>query len=82
MQAQQAKEPPLNDRLCEECTDNLTGEEYHLIMKCKKENETREKLMKGVLSISPGFQQLNEMERFTFLMKCNDAVLLMLTQHV
>lgn len=64
----------LEERVCINCNHgNVIEDEYHFLMNCNKYSECRDTLFNHVESICPAFNDLNDQEKFSFLMNGNDG---------
>ena len=69
------KKIPPDERLCKTC--NAVEDEYHLIMNCKTHDKERSELLDKVNETFPDFPNIDDKEKFLFLMSCNDYELYM-----
>ena len=65
---------PLESRLCHKC--NVVDDEQHFVTKCLLNNDERVKFYTDIYSLHSSFSNLNDNEKFIFLMKCNDSYIL------
>ena len=61
-----------NQRLCPFC-DNKIENEQHFVTKCPTYNVLRQKLFHDITESNNEFNELNEYEKFCFLLKAQDA---------
>ena len=67
------KKIPVTERFCELCTEREIGDEYHLMMTCRKFDNLRNNLFQEITGVFPAFEQMEYMNKFIFIMQCNDA---------
>ena len=63
----------IHERFCELCTEREIGDEYHLMMTCRKFDNLRNNLFQEITGVFPAFEQMECMNKFIFIMQCNDA---------
>ena len=61
-----------NQRLCPFC-DNKIENEQHFVIECPTYNVLRQKLFYDITESNNEFNELNEYEKFCFLLKAQDA---------
>ncbi len=62
----------MNRRLCKNCNMGEIEDEEHAIMTCPKYELYRKIMLNTLTEASPYFENLNEHEKFIFIMQCQD----------
>ena len=69
---------PLTERKCDYCIEKYIEDEFHFVFKCSFYSELRAPFFEQCLNINPEFENLDEIERFRFVLSnediTNDAV--------
>ena len=59
-------------RSCKNCDMQKIEDEEHVLMLCLKYQRPRQHMLDSLIDTFPGLNDLNDTERFTFIMKCCD----------
>ena len=64
---------PLDQRICTHCIDNKIEDEFHFICECNLYHEEREKFYDDIVNIIPCFCNLDNFDKFKYLMNCSET---------
>ena len=63
---------PLNDRKCKMCNQNEVETEFHFVMNCQLYIDLRENILCHYKAMSTNFENLSEIDKFSFIMRTGD----------
>ena len=69
---EKGKKNEKDKRLCKNCDKQKIEDEEHVLMSCPMYQQLRQHMLESLIDIFPGLSDLNDAERFTFIMKCCD----------
>jgi len=64
---------PANERYCDICNEDKIGNEMHTIISCKTLEKCRDDLYRSILTENPDFKELDNAEKFIFIMKAKES---------
>ena len=67
------KKVPINERTCDTCNSGMVGDERHLICICSTMKSHRNELYKEIAKFNQDFTELDDMEKFSYIMKCDNS---------
>ncbi len=73
---------PAESRICMLCTNQEVEDEFHFLLKCPVYNEERVNLMSSVAFQVPNFPNLDEYDKFMYLLSCADNIALLTAKFV
>lgn len=62
---------PFEERICKLCSSEVE-DEFHFLMKCSALQNQRDVFFNNVTSVVPSFSNLNDVEKFKFILTSND----------